>query len=143
MVSLSHDPDDLIPVGDPVLAKGVILQQEIRYFRQWRNNVDVVRGEVLPAFVERVRAILDDGTPRLDISLRTYGGKAKAKEIGELIMERIEANGEIPVGDKSKPADINREFPGVSKGAFKKAVAALYKKKQVLPGPFSVSAYSE
>jgi len=142
VISLSHEPDDLIPVDDPPLAVGVILQSEISYFRQWRHNVDVVKGEVLPAYVERVREIIEDGTPRLDISLRTYGGKAKAKEIGELIIERLEKDDEIPVGDKSSPEDINREFPGVSKGAFKKAVAALYKKQKVKPGPFSVQRYS-
>ena len=142
VISLSHDPDDLIPADDPPLASGLVLQSEISYFREWRHNVDVVQGEVLPAYCERVRAILEDGTPRIDVSLRAYGGKAKAKEISELIMERIEAEGEIPVGDKSKPGDINREFPGVSKGAFKKAVARLYKKKQVQPGDFSVKAYS-
>lgn len=144
VISLSHDPNDLIGVDDPPLARGLILQSEIKYFRQWRHNVDVVKGEVLPAYVERVREIAEDGgTPLLDISLRTYGGKAKAKEIGELILERIERGERIPVGDKSQPADINREFPGVSKGAFKKAVAALYKKQKVKPGPFSVQPYSE
>jgi len=142
VISLSHDPDDLIPADDPPLASGLILQSEISYFREWRHNVDVVQGEVLPAYCERVRAILEDGTPRIDVSLRAYGGKAKAKEISELIMERIEAEGEIPVGDKSKPGDINREFPGVSKGAFKKAVSRLYKKKQVQPGDFFVKPYS-
>jgi len=143
VISLSHDADDLIGDDDPPLAQGLILQSEISYFRQWRHNIDVVKGEVLPAYVERVREIEEGGTPRLDISLRTYGGKAKAKEIGELILERIERGERIAVGDKSQPADINREFPGVSKGAFKKAVAALYKKKKVKPGPYSVQPYSE
>ena len=142
VISLSHKPDDLLPVGEPPLARGVILQREISYFRQWRHDVDVVRGEVLPAYVERVRAIEEDGTPRLDISLRTYGGKAKALEIGDIILERIERGERIPVGDKSHPGEINKEFPGVSKGAFKKAVAALYKKQKVRPGPYSVEPYS-
>lgn len=142
VISKSHKPDDLLPVGKPPFARGVILQREISYFRQWRHNVDVVRGEVLPAYVERVRAIEEDGTPRLDIALRTYGGKAKAQEIGDIILERIESGERIPVGDKSHPGEINKEFPGVSKGAFKKAVAALYKKQKVKPGPYSVEPYN-
>ena len=143
VISLSHKPDDLVPVGDPPLGRGIILQREISYFRQWRHDVDVVLGEVLPAYVERVRAIEEDGMPRLDISLRTYGGKAKAKEIGDLILERIERGENIPVGDKSHPGEINKEFPGVSKGSFKKAVAALYKKQKVKPGPYSVEPYNQ
>lgn len=43
------------------------------------------------------------------------------------------------VGDKSTPEEINAIFPGASKSAFKKGVAALYKRGLVTPGPNSVS----
>lgn len=141
VIALSHKVDDLIPVGAVPLAKGIILQSEINYFRLARHNIDVVRGEVLPAYVERVRAFLEDGTPRVDVSLRVYGGKAKAKEIGQQIMERLQNDGEIPIGDKSSPEEVARQFPGVSKIAFKRAVAALYKQGKAEPGPHKTRLY--
>jgi hypothetical protein len=136
VVGDDHNPDNLIPETEPVMGRGLILQKEIYYFRQARNHVDVVAGEVLPAFVELVR---EDGL--LDICLRRPGGKAKAEEVSVLIMERLEESqdGTIYVGDKSSPDVIGEEFPGVSKGAFKKAVSALYKKGKVTPGPDSIS----
>mmetsp|Transcript_496 Transcript_496/g.818 ORF Transcript_496/g.818 Transcript_496/m.818 type:complete len:250 (+) Transcript_496:96-845(+) len=136
VVGEGHNPDNLISETAPALGRGLILQKEIHYFRQARDYVDVVQGEVLPAFVEKVR---DDGL--LDICLRKPGGKAKAEEVSVLIMERLKqsADGTLSVGDKSSPDAIGDEFPGVSKGAFKKAVSALYKLGKVKPGPDSVS----
>jgi len=137
----SHDPDCLVPESDPPLAQGLVLQKEIRYFREARGNVDVVRGEVLPAFVERVR---DDG--KIDIALRPVGGKAKAQEVGAMILDRLRqreddepGGGVLAVGDKSTPEEVAREFPGTSKGAFKKALSSLYRQKLVKPGPHSVT----
>jgi hypothetical protein len=81
IVALGHDPDDVPPSessgSDPAagaIGRGLVLQREIAYFRQARSNVDVVRGEILPAYVERVR---DNGS--VDVSLRSYGGKAKVR----------------------------------------------------------------
>jgi predicted RNA-binding protein (virulence factor B family) len=90
----------------------LIYQKEIAYFRSARNNVDVVRGEILPAYVQKIR---DDG--KLDICLRAFGGKQKSLEVSEMIMDHLEWSevGVLPVGDKSPLEDINREFPGVSK----------------------------
>ena len=135
VVGIGHSPDSVIAETEPPLGQGLVLQREIHYFRQARNNVDVVKGEVIPAYVEKVR---EDG--RMDICLRKPGGKAKAEDVGKLILERLEWNptGRLQVGDKSSPEDISKEFPGVSKGAFKKAVAALYKKGLVQPGPGSI-----
>ena len=131
----------LIPESAPALGRGVILQREIHYFRQARDHVDVVRGEVLPAYVEKVRE--EDG--RLDISLRRPGGKAKTEVVSKLILERLEEipDGVLHLGDKSAPEAIAREFPGVSKGNFKKAIASLYKRGIVRPGPTSISLMEE
>ena len=135
VVGLSHSPNSLIPEEKDALGYGLILQREIHYFRQARDNVDIVRGEVLFAYVERVR---DDG--RLDISLRPPGGKQKAEDIGKLILARLEkSDGTLQLGDKSSPQDIEREFPGVSKQTFKKAVSALYKKGLVQPSAHSIT----
>jgi hypothetical protein len=137
IIAASHDPDDLIPEDQPPLALGLILQKEIAYFRQSRDNVDVVRGEVLPAYVERVRP----ETNRVDVGLRAFGGKAKAEEVSKMILERLEysSGGTLPIGDKSHPEDINAEFPGVSKASFKRAVSALYKQGVVIPSPGSIA----
>ena len=74
--------------------------------------MDVVRGEILPAYVQKVR---DDG--KLDIGLRAFGGKQKSLEVSEQIMEKLKESpdGILEVGDRSAPEEINRLFPGVSK----------------------------
>lgn len=130
----SHEDDSLIGEEEPALGSGLILQSEIRYFRLSRKNVDVVQGEILPAFVENVRP---DG--KLDISLRPPGF-AKANILAKEILERLQSmpGGALNVGDKSSPSEIDEEFPGVSKSNFKKAVATLYKQKKVTPSPYSV-----
>jgi hypothetical protein len=137
IIATSHDPDDLISEDEPPLASGLILQKEIQYFRQARDNVDVVRGEVLPAYVERVR----EESNRVDVGLRAYGGKAKAEEVSKMILDRLEysSGGILMIGDKSHPEDINAEFPGVSKSTFKRAVSALYKQGAVLPSASTIS----
>jgi CvfB-like winged helix domain len=137
VVAKSHDPNDVIPASADALGQGLIDQQEISYYRSSRDGLDVVLGEVLKGYVTSVRP--EDG--KLSIGLRPFGGRGKATEIGARIMERLQIEGRIPVGDRSKPEDIEREFPGASKLAFKKAVAALYKEGKVQPGPFSIAPY--
>jgi CvfB-like winged helix domain len=136
VVGRGHDAEGLIAVNDEPLGTGLILQMEIGYFRQARNNVDVVRGEVLPAYVQHIR---EDG--KIDIGLRSFGGKAKSEEVGDMVLKRLEwvPGGTIPIGDKSSPNEVNAVFPGVSKSAFKKAVGALYRKGLVQPSDNSVT----
>lgn len=121
----THDPDNCIPNDEPALGRGMVLQREIDYFRRGRGGIDVVKYEILPAYIENVyEKVLDDGSveERIDISLRPPGGKAKAQELGEQILERLkESDGILDVGDKSTPEEINEYFPGSSKSAFKKA----------------------
>lgn len=137
----SHLEKDLIPEGQEPLGYGLILQKEIKYFRAARNEVDVVTGEVLPAYVEQVRP--EDG--KLNISLRVPGMKAKSSDLAEVVIAscRASANGVIDVGDKSTPEEINSVFPGASKAAFKRAVSTLYKARLVEPGPYSIRLVSK
>ncbi len=134
IIAKSHEKEDLIAEDDEPLGYGLILQSEIAYFRKSRRGVDVVRGEILPAYVDWVR---EDG--KVDITLRPPGGKGKAEDLGKVVMQKLQesSNNEIPIGDKSTPSEINEFLPGASKASFKKAVAALYKKKLVQPGPFT------
>jgi len=136
VIAKSHDENDLIPPDEPPLAYGLVLQQEIGYFRAARGGLDVVVGEILPAYVNWVR---DDG--KVDITLRKPGGKGKAEDLSKTILEKIKKSpgGEVQVGDKSSPQDINRVFPGASKAQFKRAVALLYKKGLVRPGATSTT----
>jgi hypothetical protein len=133
----SHNAEmDMIGPSEDVLGCGLILQSEIGYFRAGRNGLDVVIGEVLPAYVENVREDL-----KLDVSLRPPGSAAKTEELSEKVLRLLQesSDGTLPVGDKSTPQEINRVFPGASKGAFKKAVSALFKQRKVTPGPDSVT----
>lgn len=156
VIGIGHGVDvPLLEPEEPPFAQGIILQQEIKYFRSARSNVDVVRGEILPAYVQSIREIepsrddedeeddSDDSSPptiKLDICLRSFGGKAKSEEVGAMILERLQAtdNGILYIGEKSSPVEINYEFPGVSKSVFKKALGGLYKKRLVQPGPDSI-----
>jgi len=139
----SHDSSNCIPQDEPALGRGMILQREINYFRRGRGDVDVVKLEVLPAYVEKIREITSeegDVEVRLDISLRPPGGKAKAEDLGEQILQKLKDNdGLLDIGDKSSPVEINEVFPGASKIAFKKAVSGLYRRGLVSPGPKSIS----
>lgn len=141
----SHQPADCIPQDEPALGRGMILQSEIIYFRRGRGGVDIVKYEILPAWVENIREGEfedEDGESevRLDISLRPPGGKAKADVLGEQILQKLkDSDGKLHVGDKSSPEEINEAFPGASKSAFKKAVSGLYRRGLVSPGPESIS----
>mmetsp|Transcript_5211 Transcript_5211/g.9924 ORF Transcript_5211/g.9924 Transcript_5211/m.9924 type:complete len:287 (+) Transcript_5211:165-1025(+) len=134
VIARSHQEEDVIAPGEAPLGYGLILQKEISYFRAGRGGLDVVLGEILPAYVDWVR---DDG--KIDVSLRKPGGKGKAEDLSKVILDRIREapNEEIEVGDKSSPDDVSKVFPGASKAQFKRAVAALYKRGLVEPGAYT------
>lgn len=135
----SHNMDDIISENEPAIATGLILQKEISYYRQSRNMIDVVRGEILPAYIEKVR--IPGPIPQLDICLRPFGGKAKADELSDSILQELNNNdGILLIGDKSSPIDINDIFPGISKNTFKKTLSALYKQQLIeQPEPYRIS----
>lgn len=133
----SHDASTMkLSDSSNPLATGLIYQNEIQFYRQSRRNVDVVRGEILPAYVERVR---DDG--KIDVSLRVIGGRAKVDKWSGDVLKRLEQFGELPVGNKSTPVEIAREFPGMSKSDFKKCIGALFERKLVFPFAYTITPY--
>lgn len=146
IIGLGHGANDLIGDEDPALGTGLVLQSEITYFRRSRGMVDVLVGEVLPAYVENLRENKNvDETVAgrrllIDVSLRPPGN-AKAMNLANEIMDRLQSapDGTIPVGDKSAPLDIDAQFPGASKSAFKKAVSSLYRTGKVKPSPGSIT----
>jgi CvfB-like winged helix domain len=139
IIAKSHNPEEAVKSSaENPLATGIIYQSEIGYFREMRRNIDVVLGEVLPAYVERVR---DDG--KIDVALRVIGGRAKVDQWSDAILLRLQEMGELNVGNKSTPQDIAREFPGMSKTDFKKCIGALFEQRKVFPFPYAVYTYNE
>jgi hypothetical protein len=120
-------------------AVGLALQSEISYFRDKRGGEDVVIGEEIDGYVERVR---DDG--RIDVSLRPIGLN-RIQEIKQIVLDALEGSpsGIIPVGDKSSSRDISAYFHGISKTDFKNAVGALYREGKALPGAHETSFVPE
>jgi hypothetical protein len=138
VIGKSHDANKPLADSSNPLAVGLIYQSDIRYFREGRGNVDVVLGEVLPAYVERVR---DDG--KIDVSLRVIGGRAKVDRWSDEVLNRLQELGELPLGNKSTPVEIARTFPGMSKSDFKKCIGALFVRKLVYPFPHVTLPYTE
>ncbi len=86
---------------------------------------DLKRGEKLRGFIKNIR---EDG--KIDICLRMQPSE-KTGDVSDMIMKLLkEKGGFISVTDKSPPEEIRALF-GVSKGNFKKAVGALYKKRMI------------
>ena len=82
-------------------------------------------GQRLTGFVKTVRA---DG--KIDVCLHKPG-YAKISDISTIILDALEQHGgQIPVTDRSTPESIRQWF-GVSKKTYKKALGALYKRRVV------------
>jgi hypothetical protein len=83
-------------------------------------------GDQLTAFVKQIR---EDG--KIDLSLQKEGKEAR-KDLATEIMEDLVAHGGIStVTDKSSADEIFARYH-VSKGAYKRAIGALYKDKKIL-----------
>lgn len=79
-------------------------------------------GQYKKGFIKSVRP---DG--RIDLSLQ--GGQETRDKYAKIILNYlVKENGFAPVHDKSDPQLISKLF-GMSKGAFKKAIGGLYKKR--------------
>lgn len=85
----------------------------------------VRKGQTVEGFVKRVR---EDGKIELTLERPGYD---RVGAVADEIMKRLEAgNGFLPLSDKSPPDRIAAEFQ-VSKGVFKQAIGALYKKRLI------------
>jgi len=83
---------------------------------------DLKRGEKLTGFIKNIRP---DG--KIDICLHRRPSE-KTGDVSDMILQLLRKEGGfIPLTDKSQPEEIRALF-GVSKGNFKKAVGALYKR---------------
>ncbi len=82
------------------------------------------RGQKTIGFVSNVR---EDG--KIDVRLDKVGLDKVLNSVDQLL-EKLRADGEIPLSDKSNPDDI-RELVGMSKKTFKQAVGKLYKQRLI------------
>jgi predicted RNA-binding protein (virulence factor B family) len=83
------------------------------------------RGEMLKGFIKQVRP---DG--RIDLCLHKPGYE-KVTDLTDVILDYLKSQGGyMPITDKNPPAEIHGLF-GVSKKTYKKAIGALYKKRQI------------
>jgi len=82
------------------------------------------RGQKTIGFVSNVR---EDG--KVDVRLDKVGLDKVLNSVDQLL-EKLRADGEIPLSDKSDPDDI-RELVGMSKKTFKQAVGKLYKQRLI------------
>lgn len=82
-------------------------------------------GDRVRAFVKKIR---EDG--KLDLQL-TPIGRQKFEEGAELILEKLQKVGFLPLHDKSEPEAIKKEL-GMSKKHFKQAIGQLYRKNLIL-----------
>lgn len=131
------------PLGASVTVNkhnhGLILQKELALFRDRRNNEEVLLGEELTGYVERVR---DNG--KIDISLRPVD-LSRIELVKNEVYERLKSSkdGVIHLGDKSSPYEISLEFPGYSKKDYKIAIGSLYKEGLIVPTPYSITIVSQ
>lgn len=106
----------------------------------YRNEIfqPLKRGEELKGYIKEVR---DD--EKIDVSLTPTGYQQKVGGISDLILTKLEeANGFIPVHDKSDPELIHEWFH-CSKKAFKQAVGALYKRQAISLEPDGIRLINE
>ena len=86
----------------------------------------VTIGDRLTGYVKHIRP-----DNKLDLTLQPIGYRQYNDANVELLAKRLQQHGGfLPFTDKSSPEDIHRMF-GISKKAFKQAVGALYKARQV------------
>ncbi|MCP8898665.1 S1 RNA-binding domain-containing protein [Gilvimarinus xylanilyticus] len=83
-------------------------------------------GERIQGYIKNIRR---DG--KIDLSLQPSGDKGRDR-LQQKILDHLKANGgRSDLNDRAQPDDIYREF-NVSKGAYKKALGALYKQRLIV-----------
>jgi predicted RNA-binding protein (virulence factor B family) len=91
---------------------------------EWLERLEI--GDIRAAYVKQIRGT--DG--RIAVSLRPQGHKAVLAEKGTLLAALRDAGGTLPVSDHTSPQEIQHRF-GMSKGAFKKLLGALYREGKI------------
>ncbi|WP_339897815.1 S1-like domain-containing RNA-binding protein [uncultured Gilvimarinus sp.] len=90
-------------------------------------------GQQTDGYIKGVRS---DG--KIDLSLQPLGDKGRDRLQQKILDHLKQAGGRSPLNDRADPAEIVKQF-GVSKGAYKKALGALYKQRAITISPDDIS----
>jgi predicted RNA-binding protein (virulence factor B family) len=121
-IMIASKSPDLVSVIIDGKLKGSLFPDE------WQDGLAI--GEVRDGFVKSVRA--ED--KKVAVSLRPQGFRAILGERDRLLDALRSNGGSLAVSDKSPPEEIQRLF-GLSKGAFKRLIGALYKEGVIVIEP--------
>lgn len=119
--SVSLLPCENTPLGIKAIVDG----------RHWgvlyRNEVfgKIQLGREIRGYIKQIR---EDG--KLDLTLNQGGAEGKNKDAEKILSRLTKQGGYLPVADKSSPEQISQLF-AMSKGAFKRAIGALYKQGKI------------
>jgi len=101
------------------------------FSNEWHERIEV--GDVRDAYIKSVRE--DDH--KIALSLRPQTREAVLSEKDRVLNALRENKGVLRLSDKSSPEDIQAAF-GLSKGAFKKLLGALYKEGLIEIEPHTI-----
>jgi len=90
-------------------------------------------GDKFKGFISGVR-----GDKRIDLSLQEPSQKTRGDLANQILDFLVEQGGSSTLTDKSSPEDIQKQF-NVSKKSYKKALGALYKRRQIAIEPDKIS----
>jgi len=88
-------------------------------------NRELRIGESLEGYVRSVR-----DEDKIDLSLEPSGYGRVSNLTDQILLALQQNQGNLDIGDRRSPEEIKRVF-GTSKKAFKQAIGALYKKRQI------------
>lgn len=121
------DQVDITVFNETEIGYSVIINNKYRGMA-YKSEVfkDIYIGDNLIGYIKKIR---EDN--KIDISLQPIGYRNSTDPNADSILKLIkEANGFLPVTDKSAPEEIYDLF-GISKKAFKKAIGSLYKQRKI------------
>ncbi len=95
-------------------------------------TAEIKRGSRVTGYIKRLR---DDFL--VDVTLRKVG-KAGRDDARQTLLSALRQQKQLPIGDKSDPAEIDRVL-GMSKKAFKRAAGTLYKDGLVTIGDNNIA----
>ena len=121
------DEVDLIVYQKTDLGYNVVINHKHKGLVYENEVYETLRvGEELKGYIKQVR---EDN--KIDVSLRPIGYLKAMDEYTERIYQSLlDADGFLPLNDKSDPDDISESLQ-MSKKAFKKAIGSLYKQRMI------------
>lgn len=121
-----NDPVQVIIYGESPLGYKAIIDAKYRGLLYYSETSDKLEeGDRFTGYIKKVRS-----GGRIDLR-RDPSGYGRVESLTEKILTQLEsAGGQLPFNDKSSPEAIRDRF-NCSKKAFKQALGALYKQRQI------------